>query len=147
MVSMHDFHFMARRRGPVVLALLALVVACSATSAQQTRKQGPNDVVATVGSVSITLAEVDDKALRLPADTFGKTQLWQALYEARHAALDDLVANTLLEQDAKSRGVERSKLIEEEIGAKVAQPTDAEIEEWYEANPERVQGVPLDRVR
>src|SRR5437867_1249341 len=109
MVTMHDFQRMARQRRALILALLVLVVACSSTSAQQTRKQGPNDVVATVGSVSITLAQVDEKALRLPADSFGKTQLWQALYEARQGALDDIIGNMLLDQDAKNRGVERSK--------------------------------------
>src|SRR5205823_4304075 len=95
----------------------------------------------------VTLSQVDDKALRIPADSFGKTQLWQALHEARQAALDDIIGSILLDQEAKDRGIERSRLIEEEIGAKVAPPTDAEIAEWYESNPERVQGVPLDRVR
>ena len=46
-------------------AFVLLVGACS-SSAQQARTPAPSDVVATVGSASITLATVDDKALEQP---------------------------------------------------------------------------------
>ena len=47
-------------------ALIAmLLTACSRTSAQPAKQFAPADVVATVGSTSITLAEVDDRALQL----------------------------------------------------------------------------------
>ena len=53
------------------LAAAILVTACSPTSAQQARRQSAGDVVATVGAVSITLAQVDDKALEQPVSSFG----------------------------------------------------------------------------
>jgi hypothetical protein len=121
--------------------------ACSATSAQQARRPAPNEVVATVGSTPITLAEVDDKALEQPASNFGGTKLSQVLYEARRAAIEDLIGSKLMDQAAKDQGLDRSALIEKEITAKVATVTDGEIAAWYQTNQARVQGASLDQVR
>src|SRR6266850_1113255 len=130
-----------------LISILLFVTACSSTSAQPAKRMTPSDVVATVGSTSITLAEVDDKALQQPTGSFGSMKLSQALYEARRIAVDDLVANTLLDQEAKSRGLDRPALIEKEITAKISPVSDAEIAQWYQANQGRVQGAPLDQVR
>src|ERR1051326_2792649 len=87
--------------------ILLLFVSC-ATAGQQAKMQSPNDVVATVASVPITLAEVDQKALQQPAGTFGDMKLSQALYEARKSALNDLIGDILFDREAKSRGIERA---------------------------------------
>ena len=131
----------------VIPALVALLVAaaCSSTSAQQTRRPAPTEVVATVGSAEITLAEVDDKALEQPAPTGVK--LSQALYEAREAALEDIIANKLFDAAAKAQGIDRAALVEKEITAKISPVSDAEIAAWYQANQNRVQGASLDQVR
>jgi protein-disulfide isomerase len=128
-------------------ALIVLLTACSQTSAQQPRRLAPNETVATVGGAPITLAEVDDKALEQPASNFGSAKLSQALYEARRAALDEIVANRLMDAAAKAQGIERSALIEKEITAKVAPVSDTDIASWYQANQGRLQGAPLDQVR
>ena len=127
------------------MSLLA-AVSCS-TSAQPVRTQSATDVVATVGPRSITLAEVDAVALRQPASSFGSLQLSQALFEARRLALDELVGNALIEQEAKSRGVDQAAIVEQEITKKMEAPTDAEIASWYQANQARVQGAALEQVR
>jgi len=129
------------------VALALVWTACSASSAQQSKALAPADVVATVGSSSITAAQVDEKALQQSTSNFGSMKLSQALYEARRIALDELVATTLIEREAKLRGVERSALIEQEITAKVSNVSDAEIQQWYDANRNRVQGASLDQVR
>ena len=128
-------------------ALIAVLTACSRTSAQQPRQPAPNETVATVGGAAITLAEVDDKALEQPASNFGSAKLSQALYEARRAALDEIVANRLMDAAAKAQGIERAALIEKEITAKVAPVSDTDIAAWYQANQGRLQGAPLDQVR
>jgi protein-disulfide isomerase len=128
----------------VVVALL--LSACS-TSAQPAKRQTAADVVATVGSTSFTLSDVDDKALQESTSQFGGMKLSQALYEARRLVLDDLVANALIDQEAKARGTDRSSLIENEITSKVSSVTDVEIAQWYQANQGRVQGASLDQVR
>src|SRR6267378_2612184 len=104
-----------RAWGPAISLLL---ISCS-TSAQPAKRLAPGDVVATVGSTSITLAEVDDKALQQPAGSFGEVKLVQALYEARRGALDEIIGNILLDQEAKARRLERVRLEEQEVDAKV----------------------------
>jgi hypothetical protein len=131
----------------VGLALLVLFTACSAGSAQQARRPAPTDVVAIVGSASITLGEVDDKALQQPASRFGSVRLSQALYTARRAALDELIASRLFDDAAKAQGIDRTALVEKEITSKIQSVSDAEVEAWYNANRSRVQGATLDQAR
>ena len=128
-------------------AVIAVLTACSQTSAQQAKRPAPADTVATVGGTPITLAEVDDKALEQPVSNFGSAKLSQALYEARRAALDELVAARLIDEAAKAQGIERAALIEKEITAKVQAVSDADVAAWFQANQGRLQGAPLDQVR
>ena len=128
-------------------ALIAVLTACSQTSAQQAKRPAPNEVVATVGATPITLADVDDKALEQPVANFGNVKLSQALYEARRAALDEIVAGKLLDEAAKAQGVDRTTLIEKEITAKVPPVSDADVTTWYQANQARLQGAPLEQVK
>src|SRR6267143_4255897 len=100
-------------RIPVALATGLLAVSCS-TSAQPIKPQTASDVVATVGTTTITLAQVDEVALQQPVSTFGNLKLSQAMYEARRVALDDLVGNALIDQDAKTRSLDRAALVEQE---------------------------------
>src|SRR6185436_10792067 len=125
--------------------LLVVLTACS-SAAQQARRPAPNEVVATVGSKSITLSEVDDKALEAPTSNFGG-KLSQALYDARRLALDEMIASILMDDAARSEGIDRAALVEKEITKKVGTPSDAEISAWYQANQARVQGRSLEEVR
>jgi protein-disulfide isomerase len=134
-------------RNAGLVAFAVVLTACSAPSAQQAKALAPSDVVATVGSSSITAAQVDEKALQQPTSSFGSMKLSQALYEARRIALEELVATTLIDREAKLRGVDRAALIEQEITAKISSVTDAEIQQWYDANRSRVQGAALEQVR
>jgi protein-disulfide isomerase len=127
------------------VSLAILIAACSSTSAQQSGRPAQSDVVATVGGTSITLAEVDDKALEQPSPS--GIRLSQALYEARRAALDEIIATRLIDAAAKERGMDRSALIEKEITSKIVNVTDADVAAWYQANQNRVQGATLDQVR
>jgi protein-disulfide isomerase len=128
-------------------ALIAVLTACSSTAAQQPRHLAPNETVATVGGAAITLGEVDDKALEQSASNFGSEKLSQALYDARRAALDEIVANRLMDAAAKAQGIDRSALIEKEITAKLKPISDSDIATWYQSNQGRLQGAPLDQVR
>ncbi|HMD34852.1 MAG TPA: thioredoxin domain-containing protein [Vicinamibacterales bacterium] len=122
------------------------LAACS-TSAQSPKQSAPGDVVATVGSRSITLAEADAKAMQQSTATFGSMKLGQAIYQARRSAIDDLIADMLMDEAAKARGVTRSALIEQEITAKVPTIAESDIAAFYESNRARVQGATLDQVR
>ena len=127
------------------LACLLTFAACS-TAAQPIRQQTADDVVGTVGGARITLGEVDARALTAPAANFGNLPLGQALYEARRAVLEEMIGNRLIDADAKTRGVERDALVQQEITAKVVAPSDAEVADWYKTNQARVQGATLEQV-
>lgn len=128
---------------------LVLLTACSASSAQQKPAQGSKEVVATVGSISITLEQVDEKALKEPAGNFGAMRLSDALYEARRAILDDMIATTLIDQEARVRGLTSDALVDKEITSRADADavTEADVQAWYQANQTRVQGATLDSVR
>jgi protein-disulfide isomerase len=126
-------------------ATVVLLIGCAQSSAQQPRMPGPNEIVATAGSTSITLAQVDEKALQQSTGNFGGMKLSQALFEARRIAIEELIEDALLTQDAKARKLEPANVIEQEITAKVAEPTDAEVALWFEQNQARLQGATLDQ--
>jgi len=128
-------------------AALFVLTACSSSSAQQAKPPAPDDVVATVGARKITLAEVDTTAMAQPAGNFGAMKLSQAIYEARRAALEEIVGDALIQQEAKARGVETTALVDSEITAHVTAVSDADVNAWYQANSARVQGASLDQVR
>jgi protein-disulfide isomerase len=132
--------------GGAAAAVAVLLAACS-SSAQQAAQMSPTDVVGTIGSTSITLAEVDEEALQRPASNFGGARLVQALYLARREALDEIIGRRLMDAEAKARGIDRASLVEEEIAKKAPTPTAADIEFWYQNNAARVQGASLDQVR
>lgn len=128
---------------------LCFFAACS-TNAEQSatsKAQAPSDVVARVGGAPITLEEVDTRALQEPATSFGGAKLIQALYMARRATIEEIVANRLLDAEAKARGIDRPTLVEREIAAKAPAPTENDIMAWYQANPARVNGASIDQVR
>src|SRR5438876_11490201 len=112
---MHRFH-----TGLGVAIVMLFVAGCSATSAQQARTPtpAPADVVGAVGPTSITLEQVDEKALQMPAGNFGSMKLSQALYEARRAALEEIIADLMIDQDAVTHSVDRAAMIRQAISAK-----------------------------
>ena len=90
---------------------------------------------------------MDDKALEQPASNFGSAKLSQAIFEARRAALDELIATSLMDAAAKAQGIERTALVEKEITAKIPPVSDSDVTTWFQANQARLQGQPLDQVR
>ena len=130
-----------------VAASVLLLTACSSSSAQQSRAQGPAEVVAVVGSKSITLAQVDERALQQPASDFGAVKLAQALYQARRDSVEELINDTLLQQDAAARKLDAAKIIEQDITSKVVPPTDEDAALFYNQNRVRMQNAPLEQAR
>jgi protein-disulfide isomerase len=91
-----------------------------------------SDVVAVVGETSITRGELDrDLALKL-------AELESQAFALRKARLDALIGERLMAAEAKRRGVTPQALQAEEIDKKIAPVTDAEINQFYEANKGRI---------
>ncbi|HEX6730492.1 MAG TPA: thioredoxin domain-containing protein, partial [Pyrinomonadaceae bacterium] len=66
--------------------------------------------------------------------------LQKQVTEARKRELDLLINSKLLAIEAKKRGVSTTKLLEQEVVAKVKAPTQAEAQTFYDRNKARIQG-------
>jgi hypothetical protein len=98
------------------------------------------DAVARIGDHAITLEDVDLKAKEIDIKPF------QALYDARKAALDTLVSDYLLETEAASRGITPEALVDQEVNRKVEAPTAEQIQSFYDQNQKAMRGRTLEQV-
>jgi protein-disulfide isomerase len=118
------------------LTALVSLFACSAAPAQQA------DTAARVGNRTITTKELDDRWRA--DDPAGQAEATQKLYDGRRAALDAIVADMLLTEAAKKKGMTAIDYEREEIGKRVKPVTDAEVVAFYQANINQMQGRSLD---
>ena len=75
------------------------------------------------------------------------TRMNNQIYLTRKQTLDAYLTEQLLTQEAKKRGITREQLVTQEITGKVATPTDAEVEKWYNENKGRVGGKSLAEIK
>jgi len=68
------------------------------------------------------------------------SQLQTQVIEARKRELDLQINSRLLANESKRRGIGTTKLLEQEVVAKVKAPTDTEVQTFYDQNKERIQG-------
>ena len=91
------------------------------------------EVLAMVNGIRITQADIS------PAVQQRIDQLKKEVIDARANELDLQINSLLLAAEAKKRGMTTSKLIEQEVIAKVKEPTDAEARAFYDQNKARIQ--------
>jgi hypothetical protein len=129
----------------VLAAAFAMpAVVCAQQSTGQTAAS-PNDPAARVGDRVITIQEVDEAWRK--TDPIEHTKAAQALYEGRKEALDRMIADILIEEAAKAKGVSAAQYTKEETAKRVKPVTDADIATFYEQNKGRMQGKPLEDMR
>lgn len=121
-----------------ITALLAASVAANASAAGAPTAA---DTLATVGARTITRAELE-RHVRPKL-----IEIENERYEALKEGLDELIADELIKQEAKSRGLEPAALVKQEVDAKVSAPTDDEIERIYDENKEDLGGASLESVK
>jgi protein-disulfide isomerase len=117
--------------------LLAFALACALAPAVRAADQP----VAVVGTVTITEAQLNAHV---------KPQLVEIenqRFEVLSGGLDEMISTALFEQEAKARGKTVEVLEAEEVTAKVPAPTDAEVQQVYDANKQQLQGQTLDQVK
>ena len=66
--------------------------------------------------------------------------LQRQVIDARKRELDLMINSKLLDLEAKKRGVSTTKLLEQEVLAKVIAPTPAEVRSFYDQNKTRING-------
>ena len=128
----------------IAAGILALA-GCSGDGTIQANGQDGTQVVAQVDDHAITLSEVDARALTASASQFSGT-LQQALYESRRQVIDQLVADYLVELEGEARGIPADALFEQEVTRRALPVTESDVEAWYRANSQRVQGASLEQV-
>jgi protein-disulfide isomerase len=130
---------------PVPLRLVAaavLATACSGSSgaappaaaSPSAAPAGGDTPVAHVDGRAITRAEVDARAAG------GLQRLAQEEYELRRQALEEIVAERLLDAEAARRGVSRDALLQAEVVARTAPPTPEQMRAVFERSRDRLGG-------
>ena len=138
-------HSLITRTGFVVLgfAVTVLLAACSVPEAAVYADRGEaaadDQVLAVVGGADITETEVED----LMEAQLMKVE--QERYNLIKQGLDRLIADRLMEMEAKQRGVTVEELVAQEVEAKVTEPTDEEVDAFYEERKARMR-QPKDQV-
>jgi hypothetical protein len=92
------------------------------------------EVLAEVNGVRITRGDLSEQTRARVAE------LQRQVVAARARELDLQIDSMLLEAEAKRRGVSPTKVVEDEVVAKAAEPTEAEAQAFYAQNSARIQG-------
>jgi hypothetical protein len=116
------------RVNPWLLLIIASAVFAQITPDCGCEQKPQINVLAVVNGVKITKKD-------LSIDTITQVNAVQdAVIVARSQALDQLVTKTILDAEAKRRGLTVAKLLELELTAKVKEPTEADARAFYEEN-------------
>jgi protein-disulfide isomerase len=134
----------------MTVALVAglAVPACAqapAAATTQAQPQAPDTVVAEIGGRAITLRDVD--ARWQEEDPTERQRVTQLLYQHRRNHLDQVIGDLLIEEAAKAAGTPQDDYLRAEIEKRLAPITEADIQNVYDANRDRVQGRPIDELR
>jgi protein-disulfide isomerase len=121
-------------------------VAAEPTTAPAAEEESGKLVVGSWKGGSFTLGEVEEDVsgqIRM-----AKTDYLTKRHQLTSGALDELIAKTILEAEAKERGLaDVDALLKAEVESKMTEPTEEEIAGFYEMVKRQVRGAPLDVVR
>lgn len=119
--------------------LVCLLAACAATGQRQPEAgEGDTGVVAMVDGFAISKDSLGVEGQLM--------QLRQQAHQIQMEALDEAIAKRLIEVEAEKQGISTEELMAKEVGSKVTEPTDMQIEGFYEAQKARIR-APLEQVR
>ncbi len=90
------------------------------------------EVLGTVNGIRITKLDIDDQVQQRIRE------LQQEVVDARRRELDLLINSIVLEAEARKRGVNTTKLLEDDIVNKIAKPTEAEARAFYDQNKAQI---------
>src|SRR5262245_37551507 len=125
---------MTQKRNSLVASLFIFLLAGSVASAAATPDQAKHkEPLAVVGGQPI----YDDDLL-----PFVQAQVFQLRlqeYEVKSKALENLVNQKLVEAEAQKKGIPSEKLLEQEVDAKVPEPTEAELQALYIVQKEQLK--------
>lgn len=128
-------------RTTLATGAILLALSCSTPAQQQAAGQAGSDVAARVGDRTITLKELDDRWRQ--NDPAQQAQALNQLYEGRRGALEAIVAQMLIEQAAKGKGMAVEPYTEAEVASRIKPITEGQIVSFFQENQAQMQGQPL----
>jgi predicted DsbA family dithiol-disulfide isomerase len=108
-------------------------------------EEEPELAVAEGDGIHISMSELESRA----AKDLGNLSIERLRFEAqqkkkRHEILrkqlESMVADQLLEIEARAKSLSRDELLNEEVHSKASEPSDEEVEAFYEGNKKRIRG-------
>ena len=123
------------------------------STATQQPADPPSATVAIVNGATISQADVNDQinaAILNDPDLYLRSfyaDQDKEIKEARKRAVDARIGSMLIDAEAKKRGVTTDEIIQREINAKIAPPTEVEIQAAYNANRAQIGSADLESVR
>lgn len=131
------------------LALLAVLLGASSAAAAPTCPitAGPkaSAPAAKVGKATITVGELDARIAEQLCSA--RVELAKKEAELRQQAIEQLIAERVLEAEAKKRGLAGVEaLIEAEVVGPAAAPGDAEVRAFYDENQARMGGASYEEM-
>ncbi|HEY0728651.1 MAG TPA: thioredoxin domain-containing protein, partial [Pyrinomonadaceae bacterium] len=120
--------FAERLRAAAQVKVLAKPTAPALTSADRAR------VLAVVNNKQITMGDIEDSLRPLIFN------VQEQVYALRKQDLELKINDTLLSQEAQKKGVTTRALLDAEVSAKVPAVTDAQAQEFYNQNKDRISG-------
>src|SRR5215217_229924 len=117
-----------RLRAAAQVKIIAKPTAPPATSADRAR------VLAVVNDKQITMGDVETSLRPLIFN------VQEQVYALRKQDLELKVNDTLLAQEAQKKGVTTRALLDAEVSAKTPRITDAQVDEFYNKNKDRISG-------
>src|SRR6266568_6314814 len=123
-----------------VLVFVFLLLGSVASVAETPGQAKQKEPLAVVGGQPIY---DDDLVPFVQAQVF---QLRLQEYDVKSKALENLVNQMLLEAEAKKKGIPTEKVLEQEVDAKVPEPTEAELQALYIVQKQQL-GKPFDELR
>ena len=124
------------------LASVVTLIAIAAASLSEAQPPPPKPsarVAATIGERVVSEEELD----ALAADRLARLKTEE--YNIRKVVLDEYITRTLMEKEAKARGVTFEQLEQTEITAKVLPVSEDQKRAVYESNPQQF-GSPTESV-
>lgn len=126
-------------------AAMAVALPSLVCAQQPPSPSAPGDVAARMGDRVITVKELDEAWKQNDTSEFNRAA--QALYEGRKAALDRIIAEMLIQQAAKARGLSPEEFASAETARRAKPVGDADVAAFFEQNQARMGGKPLDEMR
>lgn len=127
----------------IVGAIAGILLSVPAVLFAQDAQTAPaaQEILATVDGQAITAAEIENSIKGQ------MVRINNQIYSAKKQAVDAVITNHLLSQEAAKRNVSRAQLLKREVADKIEAVTDKEIEEFYNKTKARMGNKPLEEIK